>query len=289
MEVIIEKVTKKYGHHVALKGIDLHLTSGLIGLLGPNGSGKTTLMQMMATLQPPTSGTITIGEFRIGDDDQSIRRLLGYLPQHFGLYPDLTGEQFLDFIAGVKGYKDSASRKREVAAKLELVNLKDQGKRKIKSYSGGMKQRIGIAQALIGDPPLIIMDEPTVGLDPEERLRLRNELTEIGTGRIVILSTHIVSDIEDSCSHLILMNKGKVMFADTPEQLLASIEGRVWSGELPSREWRDVDFVGKVIRKKMNKSGMELRVLADEQPFPEAKQVPAELEDAYIHLTGGGV
>lgn len=266
----------------------------MFGLLGPNGAGKSTLMQILATLLPPTSGTIKIGEYTIGRDDHEIRRILGYLPQQFGLYQKLTGEEFLTYIAMIKGIKDPSERKKQVTNMLEQVNLGDKRNKKIKTYSGGMKQRIGIAQALLGNPKLIIVDEPTAGLDPEERIRFRNLLGELSRDRVVFLSTHIVGDIESSCENLAIMKKGNILFEGTPTSLLEEVKGRVWTGcvsdlelqELQHEEKKSKPF-GKVISQRKTKDGYELRVLAQKAPFSGAVSSIAGLEDGYMSIMGG--
>jgi len=258
----------------------------MFGLLGPNGAGKSTLMQILATVLPPTSGEVRIGDYRIGKDDQHIRRLLGYLPQTFGLYAKLTGEEFLNYIAVLKGVHDVGARRLIVKQLLDKVNLADKAKQKIKSYSGGMKQRIGIAQALIGDPQVIIVDEPTAGLDPEERIRFRNLLEELSLERIVLLSTHIVADIETSCSRLAVLNKGKVSFQGTPDEMIAKVESKVWSGTVREDEVYLYKLNGKVVSRRKTSGGYELRLVSETMPFPGAERATAGLEDAYIYLAG---
>lgn len=287
MNISIERLTKAYQPNLlALDGIDLNITGGMFGLLGPNGAGKSTLMQIMATLLAPTEGTIRFGDYRLGKDDHEIRRALGYLPQYFGLYQKLTGEEFLTYIATLKGYTAAADRRKRVTEMLEKVNLSDKAKRKIKTYSGGMKQRIGIAQALLGDPRVIIVDEPTAGLDPEERVRFRNLLEDLSLERTVLLSTHIVADIESSCGAMAVMRQGKLVFKGAPDELLAMVKGKVWTGAVTERELPHVSLNGKVVSQRKTRNGFELRILAAGQPFAEAVPAIPDLEDGYMALAG---
>ncbi|RXZ77849.1 ABC transporter ATP-binding protein [Paenibacillaceae bacterium] len=283
MRVEITGLTKTYSNSVhALQDIHLTIGKGMFGLLGPNGAGKTTLMQILATLQPASKGTVKIGSFVLGRDDQEIRRTIGYLPQEFGIYRKLSGYEYLDYVALMKGISDRKQRKEEVGELLEKVNLTGKASKKIGSYSGGMKQRIGIAQALLGSPQLLIVDEPTAGLDPEERIRFRDLLGQWGKERIVMLSTHIVSDIESSCSQLAIMRKGRMLFNGTQGQLLAKAAGRVWSGTVNLQRAEQLKIMAKVISSRQVAGGVELRVLADESPFAGAVQASAGLEDAYM-------
>jgi ABC-2 type transport system ATP-binding protein len=286
MEII--GLSKSYGKkHYALQNINLTLTKGLCGLLGPNGAGKSTLMQILATLLTFDSGRITFGDLKWGVDDHEIRRLLGYLPQQFGLYQKLTGEEFLDYIAIMKGIKDRSERKRQVDQVLERVRLVDKRNSKIKTYSGGMKQRIGIAQALLGGPQFLVVDEPTVGLDPEERLRFRNMLAELSRDRVVLLSTHIVSDIENVCDRVAVMQKGKVLFEGAPNELTRLAERKVWTGAIDFEALAGVRPKGIIISERNTVNGYELRMLADEEPFSGAETSSPSMEDAYLLLTGG--
>lgn len=286
----IEDLTKIYGkEHVALDKINLTINKGMFGLLGPNGAGKSTLMQILATLLPVTKGTVHIGEYHLGRDNHDIRKILGYLPQQFGLYQKLTGEEFLDYIAVIKGLHNAKERKQAIAEMLEKVNLTDKRKEKIKTYSGGMKQRIGIAQALLGNPQLIIVDEPTAGLDPEERTRFRNLLSDLSLERVVILSTHIVGDIEKSCEQLAIMKKGKLQFTGSPESLLTLVEGKVWVGTIPADNFMAINQQTLVVQHRKTREGLEVRVISDERPFPYATQAAPGIEDGYMALMGGHI
>lgn len=288
MQLIIENLTKQYGKNTpALNSINLTLGVGIFGLLGPNGAGKSTLMQILATIIPKTDGTIKLGDFELGKDDQAIRQQLGYLPQEFGLYKKLTGAEFLDYVAIMKGFKDSKRRNQQVAAMLESVNLTSQAGKKIGSYSGGMKQRIGIAQALIGEPKLIVVDEPTAGLDPEERIRFRNLLDKLAKDRIILLSTHIVSDIESSCEKLAIIKKGSMLFQGTRAELITRVHGKVWTGVVSEDDIDSLRVSNHIVSTKALNDGLMLRIMAETAPFSGAVQAQATLEDGYMLFTGG--
>src|ERR1035441_10191544 len=228
MELHIERVSKRYsGDKWALREFSLRLGPGILGLLGPNGAGKTTLMSILATITRPTEGAIRRNGAEVARGPNSIRAVLGYLPQDFGVYPNLNAVEFLGYLAAVKGLDATAARRR-IDELLNVVNLSDVRKRPLGGYSGGMKQRIGIAQALLNDPQLLIVDEPTAGLDPEERVRFRNLLSELSGERIVILSTHIVSDVEATATDIALISQGSLVVHASPEELLRRVEGKVW-------------------------------------------------------------
>src|SRR5262245_16714836 len=228
MELIIDTVSKRYGRSVwGLRDFALTLRPGVLGLLGPNGAGKSTLMRILATVTRPTSGRVTWNGADLTRDPDAVRRVLGYLPQDFGVYPNLSALEFLEYLAAAKGLDARASRQR-IGELLELVNLTDAARRPLGGFSGGMRQRVGIAQALLNDPELLIVDEPTAGLDPEERMRFRNLLSELSGERIVILSTHIVSDVEAVAMRIAMIAQGRLVAHDPPEALLQSAAGRVW-------------------------------------------------------------
>ncbi len=214
MDILIEHVSKRYGSHEALQDIDLHIEQGMFGLLGPNGAGKTTLLRILATLLRPTNGRVVIDSFDLSQaaHRKAARAHLGYLPQELGLYPDLTGHEFLDYMGLLKRLYDRSARRRQIAALLDIVSLAGSANRTIKTYSGGMKRRLGIAQALLGDPQILVIDEPTAGLDPEERIRLCTLLTRLAKDRVVMLSTHVVEDISQTCDRLAVLNQGKLVF-----------------------------------------------------------------------------
>src|SRR5215510_15056515 len=234
MQLVLEQLSKDYrAKPAALKNVNLSLGPGVLGLLGPNGAGKSTLMRILATVTRPTSGRALWNGQDITKNPEPLRSALGYLPQDFGIYPNLSAVEFLEYLAAVKGIAAVPARKR-IAELLELVNLADAAKRPLGGYSGGMRQRVGIAQALLGDPRLLIVDEPTVGLDPEERVRFRNLLGEIAHGRVVILSTHIVSDVEAVATEIAVMRQGRLVAHATPEALLTRAAGRVFSAVVDS-------------------------------------------------------
>jgi ABC-type multidrug transport system ATPase subunit len=236
LKLIIDRVSKRYGRGpFALRDFTLELGAGVLGLLGPNGAGKTTLMSILATITRATEGRVLWNGSDVAESPDTLRSVLGYLPQDFGVYPNLNAVEFLEYLAAVKGLDASASRRR-IDELLNLVNLTDVRKRPLGGYSGGMKQRVGIAQALLNDPKLLIVDEPTAGLDPEERVRFRNLLSELSGERIVILSTHIVSDVEATATEIALISQGTLVAHASPEELLHRVEGRVWEWVLPSAE-----------------------------------------------------
>ncbi|MBD3297694.1 MAG: ATP-binding cassette domain-containing protein [candidate division Zixibacteria bacterium] len=283
MELSIDRVSKRYAKGVwGLKEFTLSLGPGILGLLGPNGAGKSTLMRMLATSNKPTQGAITWNGADIAKRPDPLRAVLGYLPQDFGVYPHLTPVEFLEYIAALKGISGRAAKQR-IDALLQLVNLTDVRKRPLGGFSGGMRQRVGIAQALLNDPQLLIVDEPTAGLDPEERVRFRHLLSEFSGDRIVILSTHIVSDVEASVTDIALIREGQLLTHAAPEKLLRGIEGKVWevvvpSAELPSAKERFL--ISSTIRRS---DGVHVRIVSDEPPGPEAQQAIANLEDAYLY------
>jgi ABC-type multidrug transport system ATPase subunit len=281
LKLTIDHVSKRYGANtLALQDFSLELGSGILGLLGPNGAGKTTLMSILATITRPTSGAIHWNGIDLAADPNAIRSVLGYLPQDFGVYPNLNAVEFLEYLAAVKGLDAVAARKR-IDELLNLVNLTDVRKRPLGGYSGGMRQRIGIAQALLNDPKLLIVDEPTAGLDPEERVRFRNLLSDLSGDRIVILSTHIVSDVEATATDIALISQGRLVAHAAPEDLLRAVEGKVWEWVVPSSELnaaRRQYLIGNTTRRS---DGVHVRLLAS-QPPPGTSPVAPTLEDAYL-------
>jgi len=280
----ITNLTKTYAGNVqALRGVDLAIGTGMFGLVGPNGAGKTSLMRILAGLLRPTSGSVRVFDHDVttAHGKQAVKATLGYLPQELGLYPDLTANEFLDYIAILKGIADGSARRRQIAELLELVRLSDVANRRLKTYSGGMKRRVGIAQALLGDPKLLIVDEPTAGLDPEERVRLRNLLADTASHCAVILSTHIVEDIGHSCNDLAVINQGRVLFRGSPRELIAQARDRVWTittaGERP-------DSGLTVISTLQQMDGVQYRVLGTPPPQVQATPIEPSLEDGYIWL-----
>src|SRR5512134_821766 len=236
MKLTITNLGKQYRSDLwGLKNFSLDIKPGILGLLGPNGAGKSTFLRMLATITKPTDGTILWNDVDIVKSPDTLRLVLGYLPQDFGVYPNLNAVEFLEYMAAIKGL-DSATARKRIDELLLLVNLKDAAKRPLGGYSGGMKQRVGIAQALLNDPQLLIVDEPTVGLDPEERARFRNLLSDLSGERIVILSTHIVSDVEATATEIVVVNKGCKLQHNVPERLLKMLDGKVWQWIVPSAE-----------------------------------------------------
>lgn len=262
-----------------VQDFSLTVPGGVLGLLGPNGAGKTTLMQMIATVTRPTAGSIRFQDHDILADHEWLRRRLGYLPQDFGTYDNLTATEFLTYFAALK----RVARKGRVGELLEMVNLHTVAHRQVGTFSGGMRQRLGIAQALVNDPDLVIVDEPTAGLDPEERLRFRNLLADIGTGKLVILSTHIVSDVESIAGQIAVMKQGRLVVCATPEELLRSARGAVWDLVLSSEEFekrRGQLRISNAVRKA---DGVHLRVVQGEPPVAGAVAGEPDLEDAFVH------
>jgi ABC-2 type transport system ATP-binding protein len=287
MKLVVTNLGKQYRRDFwGLKDFSLEIKPGILGLLGPNGAGKSTFMRMLATITKPTDGKILWNDVDVVKSPDTLRAVLGYLPQDFGVYPNLTAVEFLEYMAAIKGL-DSASTRKRIDELLLLVNLKDAAKRPLGGYSGGMKQRVGIAQALLNDPQLLIVDEPTVGLDPEERVRFRNLLSDLSGERIVILSTHIVSDVEATATRIVLVNKGQLLREDAPEKLLKELENKVWewtvhSDDLPALKQKHI--LSGTIRKS---DGVQVRVVSATQPELQAENVLPNLEDAYLYFVGG--
>jgi len=282
MELVIDSVEKRYGRSVrALSDFSLTLHAGVLGLLGPNGAGKSTLMRILATVTRPTRGRVTWNGTDLVRDPDPIRSVLGYLPQDFGVYPNLTAIEFLEYLAAAKGLEARAARER-IAALLELVNLTDAARRPLGGYSGGMRQRVGIAQALLNDPELLIVDEPTAGLDPEERMRFRNLLSELSGERIVILSTHIVSDVEAVATRIALIAHGRLVAHDTPEALLRDTRGRAWEWVIPSEALARVNAEHRVSGTLRRSDGVHVRIVSESSPGPGATPAEVTLEDAYL-------
>jgi ABC-2 type transport system ATP-binding protein len=281
VKLCIENVGKRYGSNVwALRRFSLELKPGVLGLLGPNGAGKTTLMNILATITRATEGTVTWNGAEVAKDPNALRAVLGYLPQDFGVYPNLSAQEFLEYLAAVKGLDATAARRR-IDQLLNVVNLADVRGRPLGGFSGGMKQRVGIAQALLNDPRLLIVDEPTAGLDPEERVRFRNLLSELSGERVVILSTHIVSDVEATATEIALISNGSLVAHASPEELLRRVDGRVWEWVIPSADLNAVKQAYKVSNTARRSDGVHVRILTEEPP-DGAAPVPPTLEDAYL-------
>jgi ABC-2 type transport system ATP-binding protein len=281
VKLTIENVSKRYSAStLALQDFTLELGSGILGLLGPNGAGKTTLMSILATITRPTSGTIRWNGTDLAADPNAIRSVLGYLPQDFGVYPNLNAIEFLEYLAAVKGL-DAATSRRRIDELLNLVNLTDARKRPLGGFSGGMRQRVGIAQALLNDPKLLIVDEPTAGLDPEERVRFRNLLSDLSGDRIVILSTHIVSDVEATATDIALISQGKLVAHASPEALLPAVEGKVWEWVVPSAELNAAKQQYLISNTTRRSDGVHVRLLSSQPPKGTSAVAPT-LEDAYL-------
>jgi ABC-2 type transport system ATP-binding protein len=282
MQLIVENLSKNYrGGVQALRSVQISLRPGVLGLLGPNGAGKSTLMRILATITRPSSGRVLWNGTDIAQNLDALRGVLGYLPQDLGVYPNLSAIEFLEYLAAVKGIPARAAKKR-IGELLDLVNLVDAAKRPLGGYSGGMRQRVGIAQALLNDPQLLIVDEPTAGLDPEERVRFRNLLSELSGERVVILSTHIVSDVEAVATSIAILAHGQVLAHDSPEGLLASVSGKVWEVVVPSAELPALRQKHLISNTAHRSDGVHARVVADISPGPSARPLEPSLEDAYL-------
>lgn len=288
--LIIERLSKQYRRDFwGLREFDLKVGPGVIGLLGPNGAGKSTLMRMIATITQPSEGTIKWDGVDIVRSPDTLRARLGYLPQDFGIYPNLSGLEFLEYIAAIKGM-DGRSARRRIDELLIVVNLTQAAKRPLGSYSGGMKQRVGIAQALLNDPQLLIVDEPTVGLDPEERVRFHNLLADLSGERIILFSTHIVSDVEATATEIIIINKGRKLLHAAPEKLLQTLDGKVWQWIVPSEALialKQKYIISETVRRQ---DGIQVRVVSETAPTADARPVAPNLEDVYLqHVSQNGV
>lgn len=284
MQLLIENLSKTYSNGVkALNNVSLSIPQGMFGLLGPNGAGKSSLMRTIATLQEPDSGSIQLGNINVSAQKEEVRKVLGYLPQEFGVYPKISAEMMLDHIAQLKGISNKSERKESVDALLQKVNLHKERKRNLGTYSGGMKQRFGIAQALIGNPKLLIVDEPTAGLDPAERNRFYNLLSEIGENTIVILSTHIVEDVKTLCNRFAIICGGEVMLIATPQEAVAQMQGKVWTKSIDKTELEAERANHKVISTQLSGGKLFIRIVGDE--MTEGGYVAAEptLEDVYFN------
>lgn len=266
----------------ALNDVNLEISNGMFGLLGPNGAGKSSLMRTLATLQEADSGSAFLDDVDILNDPKSVRQLLGYLPQEFGVYPRITASQILDHLAILKGITNRGERKELVNYLLQKVNLYNERNKSVKGFSGGMKQRVGIAQALIGDPKLIIVDEPTAGLDPGERNRFHNLLAEVGQEVIVILSTHIVDDVKELCTDMAIMNFGKIVYNGTPADALSALNGKVWRKTIERSEKEQYKKMYNVISDKMVSGKPQIHVLAETNPGNGFMNVDPNLEDVFF-------
>jgi len=283
MQLIIKDLNKVYPNGVkALNNINLTINKGMFGLLGPNGAGKSTLMRTVATLQDPDSGSIHLGEIDAVKEKTELRKVLGYLPQDFGFYPKVSALKLLEHFAVLKGITNKKERRELVDALLEQTNLFEVRKRNVSEYSGGMRQRFGIAQALIGNPKLIIVDEPTAGLDPAERNRFHNVLSEIGEQVIVILSTHIVDDVKSLCNQMVVMNKGTILLEGTPAEAVATVQGNIWQASIEKGDLPEFKKNFNVISHHVSEGKLLIHVFATSKPDGPFDQIDAGLEDVYF-------
>ena len=290
MQLIIQNLSKTYNNGVqALKDVNLTINQGMFGLLGPNGAGKSSLMRTIATLQEADAGEITFDDIDVLRQKQDVRRILGYLPQEFGVYPKIDAVTMLDHLAVLKGVTNNAQRKQVVEALLHKTNLWEARKKNLGGYSGGMKQRFGIAQALLANPKLIIVDEPTAGLDPAERNRFLNLLSELGENTIVILSTHIVEDVKELCADMAVINKGEVLYKGSPQDAIDAITGKIWKKKIGKDEIDTYKANYNVIAEKRVAGVPVIHILANENPDGSFDAHNADLEDVYFSKIFGAV
>jgi ABC-type multidrug transport system ATPase subunit len=283
MDLRIEHLSKTYGNGTrALNDVSLTIPRGMFGLLGPNGAGKSTLMRILATLQEADSGSARLGDIDVLRDKDSVRRTLGYLPQEFGLYPKVTAENLLDHFAVLKGITDRDERRRIVDALFEQTNLQAARRQQLGAYSGGMRQRFGIAVALLGKPGLIIVDEPTAGLDPAERVRFLNLLAELGENAVVILSTHIVDDVSDLCSRMAIIDRGEIRLESEPASAIADLNGKIWQRAVDRGELAEFQRTHSVVSTKLAGGKTVVRIFAESPPSSEFEPATATLEDVYF-------
>lgn len=288
LSLTISGLSKTYPNGVrALSDVSLAIGSGMFGLLGPNGAGKSTLMRTLATLQEADAGTVRMGDVDVLRDKDAVRRVLGYLPQDFGVYPKVSAEELLDHLARLKGLADAKERREVVAALLHQTNLYNVRRKPLGSFSGGMRQRFGIAQALLGDPRLVIVDEPTAGLDPEERVRFHNLLAGIGENVIVILSTHIVSDVSDLCAQMAIIDKGRVLLTGRPVELTRTLQGRVWQKTIARAELDAMKADYPVISTRLLAGRTLINIVTDVDPGAQFAAVSPTLEDVYFAAISG--
>jgi len=283
MDLRIEHLSKTYGNGTrALNDVSLTIPRGMFGLLGPNGAGKSTLMRILATLQEADSGSARLGDIDVLRDKDSVRRTLGYLPQEFGLYPKVTAENLLDHFAVLKGITDRDERRRIVDALFEQTNLQGARRQQLGAYSGGMRQRFGIAVALLGKPGLIIVDEPTAGLDPAERVRFLNLLAELGENAVVILSTHIVDDVSDLCSRMAIIDRGEIRLEAEPASAIADLNAKIWQRAVDRAELAEFQRTHSVVSTKLAGGKTVVRIFAESPPSPEFEPATTTLEDVYF-------
>ncbi len=284
MKLIIKNLTKTYKNGVkAIDDLNIEIGTGMFGLLGPNGAGKSSLMRTIATLQNPDSGSITFGDINVLEDNMSLRKILGYLPQSFGVYPKMAADDLLDYFATLKGISSKTDRQKLVKEVLEITNLYDVRKKHVAGYSGGMKQRFGIAQLLLNNPKLIIVDEPTAGLDPAERNRFLNVLREVGTNATVLFSTHIVDDVKELCNEMAILNGGKILKQTTPIEATKEIEGAIWTKIIERDDLETMEETFNILSSNYNQDNtLNIRVYATEKPADGFVLTPAQLDDVYF-------
>jgi ABC-2 type transport system ATP-binding protein len=288
MQLEIRDISKTYPNGVrALQEVNLTIPPGMFGLLGPNGAGKSTLMRIIATLQEADGGSIRLGELDVLREKDEVRKTLGYLPQEFGVYPKVSAEELLDHYALLKGIPHRRARREVVEALLRQTNLWEVRKQRLGGYSGGMKQRFGVALALLGNPRLIIVDEPTAGLDPAERVRFLNLLGAIGENSVVILSTHIVEDVAELCNGMAVIDQGRILLEAEPLGAVAALEGRIWRRTIPRDRLWDTESTHAVISTRMRAGRTEVRVYAEARPGPEFEPVEPDLKDVYFSVMKG--
>ncbi|REE25700.1 ABC transporter ATP-binding protein [Winogradskyella pacifica] len=284
MKLVITNLTKTYKNGVkAIDNLNLEIGTGMFGLLGPNGAGKSSLMRTIATLQSPDSGSIMFGDINVLEDKMALRKVLGYLPQSFGVYPKMSAEALLDYFATLKGISSKTDRQAIVKEVLDITNLYDMRKKHVAGYSGGMKQRFGIAQLLLNNPKLIIVDEPTAGLDPAERHRFLNVLREVGTNCTVIFSTHIVEDVKELCNDMAILNGGRILKQATPSQARQELQGRIWTKIIDRDDLEAHEAQYNILSSNYNEdNSLNIRVFSDLQPSDDFKSVEPQLDDVYF-------
>lgn len=283
MKLTIKNLTKTYKNGVkAIDDLSLEIGTGMFGLLGPNGAGKSSLMRTIATLQSPDSGSIQFNDIDVLKDPISLRKVLGYLPQYFGVYPKMSAEELLDYFATLKGISSKSDREKLIREVLEITNLYEVRKKYVAGYSGGMKQRFGIAQLLLNNPKLIIVDEPTAGLDPAERHRFLNVLREVGTNSTVIFSTHIVDDVKELCNEMAILNGGRILRQTTPKESTKAIEGQIWTLEISREELEGVEAKHNVLSTSFTQEDtLIVRVFSESKPGDEFTEATPQLDDVY--------
>lgn len=284
MKLTIQNLTKTYKNGVkAIDDLSIEIGTGMFGLLGPNGAGKSSLMRTIATLQSPDTGSITFGDIDVLKDKMSLRKILGYLPQSFGVYPKMSAEALLDYFAMLKGVSSKSERKALVKEVLEITNLYDVRRKNVAGYSGGMKQRFGIAQLLLNNPKLIIVDEPTAGLDPAERNRFLNVLREVGTNCTVIFSTHIVDDVKELCKEMAILNGGRILQHTTPQEATKEIEGQIWKKVIQRDELEEIERTYNMLSSSYNQdNSLNVRVHSMEKPGEGFEKTIPQLDDVYF-------